>query len=79
MRCVGILLAMMIALPASAQTQDQMNALVSQCIFNLTDTQQIIFKTDKRDGALVINFDRRMGLSKAQKAAVQKCVAQGLG
>ena len=78
MRLVYAIIAAMMALPATAQTQDQVNELVSRCIFDLTDAPQIMFQTDKRDGKIVIKFDRRMQLSKPQKDAVRNCVGQRL-
>ncbi|QIE46821.1 hypothetical protein G5B38_15535 [Pseudohalocynthiibacter aestuariivivens] len=79
MRVVLGLIAGLAATPTLAQTQDQVNALISQCIFSHTEATQIIFSTEKREsGAIAIKFDNRMGLSSAEKDTVRNCVAQGL-
>ena len=76
----GVLAVMaVLATPGFAQTQDQVNALVSQCIFNHTDAEQIVFSTEKKEsGAIAIKFNARMVLSVAEKETVRHCVAQGL-
>lgn len=78
MRCVVVLLAATLALPAQAQTREAVDAAVSQCIFDLTDATFISFTTDKRDGAIVLNFSRKMNLSAEQKKVVTDCVVKSL-
>lgn len=74
MRAALILTAALMAAPLHAQTREQVDAIVSQCIFDHTDATFISFTTDKRDGAIVLKFSRKMNLSKAEKTTVTDCV-----
>lgn len=79
MRAAATMMAVLLATPAFAQSQEQVNAIVSQCIFNLTEAEQIIFATRKTEsGAIAIKFDGRMGLTGMEKDAVRDCVANML-